>query len=129
MSTSAAPVEKMGILKSRSCHVVFGLTWQLDFESLPELHSGDNSNDEALPSLHSKHQLTILTMLSSRALLRATRASVPIGIAIQRAVVSSQIRNYAASAAVDSKPPKALYGLDGTYASALVCSPGFFVAN
>ncbi|TVY81277.1 ATP synthase subunit [Lachnellula suecica] len=56
-------------------------------------------------------------MFSSRALLRAARAP-----ATQRFVApqaSSQIRNYASPAAVDSKPPVALYGLDGTYASAL----------
>lgn len=31
----------------------------------------------------------------------------------------SQLRSYATPAAVDSKPPVAVYGLDGTYASAL----------
>lgn len=33
------------------------------------------------------------------------------------------VRNYAAPAAasIDSKPPVALFGIDGTYASALVC--------
>jgi F-type H+-transporting ATPase subunit O len=59
-------------------------------------------------------------MLSSRAILRATRAAAPRQIAIPRAIASSQIRPYAAPAPIDSKPPKALYGLDGTYATALV---------
>jgi F-type H+-transporting ATPase subunit O len=53
-------------------------------------------------------------MLSSRAILRATRAAPA-----QRAAVS-QFRSYATPSA-DPKPPVALYGLDGTYASALVC--------
>ena len=36
-------------------------------------------------------------------------------------VVSSTVRGYAqASAVQDTKPPVALFGLDGTYASALV---------
>ena len=61
-------------------------------------------------------------MLSSRAVLRATRAAAPQRVAVPRAIASSQIRSYAAPASVDSKPPKALYGLDGTYASALVRS-------
>jgi F-type H+-transporting ATPase subunit O len=60
-------------------------------------------------------------MLSSRAILRATRASAPQRIAVPRVIASSQIRSYATPATADSKPPKALYGLDGTYATALVC--------
>lgn len=57
-------------------------------------------------------------MFSSRAILRASRASASVS---QRVAprAASQIRNYAAPAAVDSKPPVALYGVDGTYASAL----------
>ncbi|KAH8687718.1 ATP synthase delta subunit-domain-containing protein [Tricladium varicosporioides] len=57
-------------------------------------------------------------MFSSRAILRASRATPSIS---QRVAprAASQIRNYAAPAAADSKPPVALYGVDGTYASAL----------
>jgi len=58
-------------------------------------------------------------MFSSRAILRASRAAAPQRIAVPRAIAVSQIRSYAAAAPVDSKPPVALYGLDGTYASAL----------
>lgn len=53
-------------------------------------------------------------MISSRTLLRAPKA-----VAAPR-VFTQAVRNYAAPAA-DSKPPVALYGVDGTYASALVC--------
>jgi len=59
-------------------------------------------------------------MLSSRAILRAARATAPQRSAVPRAIANSQIRSYAGPAAADSKPPIALYGLDGTYASALV---------
>jgi F-type H+-transporting ATPase subunit O len=59
-------------------------------------------------------------MLSSRAILRATRASAPLRNAAPRALTSSQSRAYATPAAADSKPPVALFGLDGTYATALV---------
>ncbi|TGO40618.1 hypothetical protein BHYA_0034g00380 [Botrytis hyacinthi] len=52
-------------------------------------------------------------MLSSRTLLRAQKA------AGAPRVLTQAVRNYAAPAAVDSKPPVALYGVDGTYASAL----------
>ncbi|KAH6683167.1 ATP synthase delta subunit-domain-containing protein [Halenospora varia] len=60
-------------------------------------------------------------MFSSRVILRASRATPSIS---QRVAprAASQIRNYAAPAApaaADSKPPVALYGVDGTYASAL----------
>ncbi|KAG9230657.1 ATP synthase delta subunit-domain-containing protein [Amylocarpus encephaloides] len=63
-------------------------------------------------------------MLSNRALLRATRATVSTSqcaAAPRTALATSQFRNYAAAApsSADSKPPVALYGLDGTYASAL----------
>ncbi|KAK0651205.1 ATP synthase delta subunit-domain-containing protein [Cercophora newfieldiana] len=53
-------------------------------------------------------------MLSRQALLRSMRAAVPQRIAI------NQTRTYAAAAATESvKPPVALFGLDGTYATAL----------
>ncbi|KAK2625736.1 hypothetical protein QTJ16_005048 [Diplocarpon rosae] len=60
-------------------------------------------------------------MLSSRAILRTTRAPASRRIAAPRVIAHSQIRSYAAPAAAapDSKPPIALYGLDGTYATAL----------
>jgi hypothetical protein len=70
--------------------------------------------------LPSQTPIDHLIMLSSRAILRATRAAAPQRIAATRAIASSQVRSYATPAAVDSKPPKALYGLDGTYATALV---------
>jgi hypothetical protein len=85
------------------------------------------SNDHIVPSSSSPRRkrslpstnesietIDITIMLSSRAILRATRAAPA-----QRAAVS-QLRSYATSSA-DPKPPVALYGLDGTYASALVC--------
>ncbi|TAQ89137.1 hypothetical protein B7494_g2524 [Chlorociboria aeruginascens] len=56
-------------------------------------------------------------MLSTRAIFRASRASTPQRIITPRALAQS--RTYATPAAPDSKPPVALYGLDGTYASAL----------
>ena len=56
-------------------------------------------------------------MLSRQALLRSARTAAP-----QRAV-ASQMRFYAAPAADNARPPNAVYGLDGTYASALVRPP------
>lgn len=56
-----------------------------------------------------------VTMFSRQALLRSARAAAP-----SRAI-ASQTRFYAAAAATESvKPPVALFGLDGTYATALV---------
>ncbi|KAK2607289.1 hypothetical protein N8I77_005974 [Diaporthe amygdali] len=53
-------------------------------------------------------------MLSRQALLRSARAAAP-----SRAI-ASQVRFYAAPAANETvKPPVALFGLDGTYATAL----------
>ncbi|KAK0625999.1 ATP synthase delta subunit-domain-containing protein [Immersiella caudata] len=53
-------------------------------------------------------------MLSRQALLRSMRAAVPQRIAV------NQTRTFAAAAATESvKPPVALFGLDGTYATAL----------
>jgi len=58
-------------------------------------------------------------MLSSRLALRASRAATSVSIAPRIAAVGG-IRNYAQPASNESvKPPVALYGLDGTYASAL----------
>lgn len=56
-------------------------------------------------------------MLSRQAILRAARTAAP-----QRAV-ASQVRFYAAPPAANNdivKPPVTLFGLDGTYATALV---------
>lgn len=54
-------------------------------------------------------------MLSRQVLLRSARAAAP-----SRAL-ASQVRFYAAPAASENvKPPVALFGLDGTYATALV---------
>lgn len=54
-------------------------------------------------------------MLSRQALLRSARAAAP-----SRAI-ATQVRFYAAPAATETvKPPVALFGLDGTYATALV---------
>ena len=53
-------------------------------------------------------------MLSRHALLRAARSAAPL----------VQTRTYAAAAASDKViPPVALFGLDGTYATALVRRP------
>ncbi|KAE8445450.1 ATP synthase F0 subcomplex subunit OSCP atp5 [Mollisiaceae sp. DMI_Dod_QoI] len=57
-------------------------------------------------------------MLSSRAILRV-RASASQRVIASRAIPASQFRSYATPAAPDAKPPIALYGLDGTYATAL----------
>jgi len=56
----------------------------------------------------------------SRAFVRAARTSAAGAAFAPRAVALPAIRSYATPAGVDSKPPVALYGLDGTYASALV---------
>ncbi|KAK6193266.1 Vacuolar protein sorting-associated protein 20 [Pestalotiopsis sp. IQ-011] len=50
----------------------------------------------------------------SRSAFRAVRAAAP-----QRTVARAAVRSYAAAATQDGKPPIAVYGLDGTYASAL----------
>ncbi len=56
-----------------------------------------------------------VTMFSRQALLRSARLAAP-----QRALVG-QVRTFAAPAAGENvKPPVALFGLDGTYATALV---------
>ena len=65
------------------------------------------------------HQFYSHTMLSRQALLRSMRTATP-----QRAVLS-QSRSFAAAAPAAAsneniKPPIALFGLDGTYATALV---------
>lgn len=59
-------------------------------------------------------------MFSSRAIARAgLRASS--NVQISRSAALGSMRTYAAAAAAqDSRPPVALYGVDGTYANALV---------
>lgn len=58
-------------------------------------------------------------MLSRQSLLRAARTAVP-----RQSAVLSQTRAFAspASGSDQVKPPVAVYGLDGTYATALVRS-------
>ncbi|KAI2632034.1 OSCP-domain-containing protein [Hypoxylon sp. NC1633] len=50
----------------------------------------------------------------SRQALRSIRAAAP-----QRTLARTPVRSYAAAATQDVKPPVAVYGLDGTYATAL----------
>lgn len=63
-------------------------------------------------------------MFAARALSRAARTAAP---RVARPAVTPRVvasRSYAQAAATQSvKPPVALYGVDGTYASALVRSP------
>lgn len=53
----------------------------------------------------------------SRQALRTFRAAAPVA----RAPMA--VRTYAAAATENVQPPIAVYGLDGTYATALVCHP------
>lgn len=54
-------------------------------------------------------------MLATRVALRSARVAAPrASFAVTRGYAE------AAKSSVDSRPPVALYGLDGTYASALV---------
>lgn len=57
-------------------------------------------------------------MLSSRLARAGLRASSTIS-SVPRTAAINGVRTYAA-AAQDVKPPVALYGIDGTYANALV---------
>ena len=60
-------------------------------------------------------RLDTVKMLASRVAARSARAAAPRFSAVS-------VRGFADAAKVDSKPPVALFGLDGTYASALVRS-------
>lgn len=61
-------------------------------------------------------------MLSSRTFLRASRAAAPRTPIARRSVPVYAVRSYAQAAAPQqsAKPPVPLFGIDGTYASALV---------
>jgi hypothetical protein len=73
------------------------------------------------PHLLSQFQSEDFTMFSSRAFIRATRASAPRSVIVPQFLPGSAFRAYATTSNTpDPKPPVALYGLDGTYASALV---------
>ncbi|KAF3911537.1 hypothetical protein ABW20_dc0109167 [Dactylellina cionopaga] len=58
-------------------------------------------------------------MLSRTAASIARAAATSSTSIAPRAAILSSARTYATAASVDSKPPVALYGLDGTYASSL----------
>lgn len=76
--------------------------------TLTKLNRSLNSRHRGPPSTRSISHTPI--MLSRQALLRPAR------------VLNTQVRTYAAAAAASSKvkPPVTLFGLDGTYATALV---------
>lgn len=90
------------------------------FQILALLHPAFNDDDLEAPNSPLHPQLSAAIMFSSRAILRATQAASPARVSVSRAIASTQARTYATPATADAKPPKALYGLDGTYASALV---------
>lgn len=62
------------------------------------------------------------TAMFSRQALRTARAAAPVRVPAMRAMPA---RSFAAAANADVKPPVAVFGLDGTYATALVrtCPP------
>ena len=61
-------------------------------------------------------------MLSKQVITAAIRSSAPRTAVGRMAPAIHHIRSYAQPASSpDTKPPVAVYGLDGTYASALVC--------
>lgn len=53
----------------------------------------------------------------SRQALRSVRAAAPVRVPAMRAMPA---RSFAAAANADAQPPVAVFGLDGTYATALV---------
>ena len=53
----------------------------------------------------------------------SSRLARPAIAAARGTASKTALRGYAAPAAADVKPPVALFGVDGTYASALVCKP------
>ena len=56
-------------------------------------------------------------------IMMSSRLARPAIAATRRTASKTALRGYAAPAAADVKPPVALFGVDGTYASALVCKP------
>lgn len=81
-------------------------------------HQPSNSRPLNIPLSLPPLRKEILAMFS-RQVLRAARVAAP-----QRAVTlrAAPVRSFAAATAADSQPPIAVFGLDGTYASALVCT-------
>lgn len=68
-----------------------------------------------------RHSIAVIKMNVSRAFVRAANTSATRVTIARRAAAQPAIRSYATPASsADTKPPVALYGLDGTYASALV---------
>ncbi|KFZ12801.1 hypothetical protein V502_06905 [Pseudogymnoascus sp. VKM F-4520 (FW-2644)] len=67
-----------------------------------------------------RHSIAVIKMNVSRAFVRAANTSATRVTIARRAAAQPAIRSYATPASsADTKPPVALYGLDGTYASAL----------
>lgn len=59
-------------------------------------------------------------MFSSRAIIARAGLRASSNVQISRSAALGSMRTYAAAATQDSRPPVALYGVDGTYANALV---------
>lgn len=87
----------------------------LNHENRPLFHD----NPQTLSSSPVNHrQFHLSAVMFSRQVIRSVRAAAP-----QRAIAvrSTPVRNYAAAAAAsDGQPPISVFGVDGTYASALV---------
>ncbi|KFX94711.1 hypothetical protein V490_04234 [Pseudogymnoascus sp. VKM F-3557] len=67
-----------------------------------------------------RHSIAVIKMNVSRAFVRAANTSATRVTIARRAAAQPAIRSYATPASsADTKPPVALFGLDGTYASAL----------
>jgi hypothetical protein len=87
--------------------------------ALPETSDSMSSFTRCIPSpppslqTHHSPLNTTANMLASRVVARSARAAAP-----RFQAVSS--RGFAEAVKIDAKPPVAVYGVDGTYATALV---------
>ena len=87
--------------------------------ALPETSDSMSSFTRCIPSpppslqTHHPSPNTTANMLASRVAARSARAVAPRFQAVST-------RGFAEAAKVDAKPPVAVYGVDGTYATALV---------
>lgn len=85
-----------------------------------ELTAQEHEIVENSPLYHPAYYRLQSVLQSIPARMQAAKVARPALAAARRTVPRTAIRTYAAPAADNSKPPVQLFGLDGTYASALV---------
>lgn len=115
-------------------HTLAPVDAQIGLARIPALHLNpaitSRSSNRTRLSTHfsssSYGQLELDDIENHTVKMMSQRFARPVLAAARRTAPRTTLRTYAAAAEANAKPPVPLFGLDGTYANALVCQTWFW---